>query len=103
MWIWSITFLIFIVGGQTYANSAPAIITEMKLGDSVAAGYSLAIFALGGLIMGFAFGKITNISKNMTLSVGRILLSISFLFRVFVQNSFFCYLVAFICRLSFSM
>ena len=78
MWIWSITFLIFIVGGQTYANSAPAIITEMKLGDSVAVGYSLAIFALGRLIMGFTFGKIANILKNMTLSVGCILLSISF-------------------------
>lgn len=102
MWVWAIAFLIFMVGGQTYANSASSIITEMNLGDSVAAGYSLAIFAFGGLLMGFIFGKVSKFFGKMTLSFGCVLLSISFLFIVFAPNIVVSYIGAFICGLAFS-
>lgn len=103
MWVWGIAFLIFMVGSQTYANSASSIITEMKLGDSVAAGYSLAIFAFGGLLMGFGFGKVAKIFKTMTLTFGCVLLTISFVLIVFASNLALSYIGAFVCGLAFSI
>ncbi len=103
MWVWCIGFFILMIVGQTYANTASQIIEKMKFGDSVAAGYSLAIFALGGLIMGFAFGKIASIFGKMTLSFGAILMGISYLTIVFATNLLLSYLGAFIFGLGLSI
>ncbi|WP_317855247.1 MFS transporter [Chakrabartyella piscis] len=103
MWIWVVAILIYLTGGQTYANSASAIITEMNLGDSVAAGYSLAIFAVGGLLMGIAYGKVAKIFGKMTLSAGCVLMSCGYLLIVFANGLAMSYLGAFFCGLSISM
>ncbi len=103
MWVWSIAFLVFMAGGQTYANSASSIITELNLGDSVAAGYSLAIFAAGGFCMGLVFGKFSAFFKNMTLTAGCVMVTISYVMMVFAGNLFLSYLGAFIFGLALSV
>ena len=103
MWIWTIAFMVVMIGGQTYANSASALITELGLGNSVAAGYSLAIFAVGGLLMGFGFGKFAQIFKNMTLTAGCVLMAISFAIIVFAPNLAVSYIGAFITGSCFSI
>ncbi|MCU6762066.1 Antiseptic resistance protein [uncultured Roseburia sp.] len=103
MWVWCIAFFVYMIAGQTYSNSASSIITELKLGGSAAAGYSLALFALGGLIMGFIFGKILSACKRMTLTVGCFLLAASYLIMTFAPNLALSYVGAFVCGLAFSI
>lgn len=103
MWVWCIAFFVYMIAGQTYSNSASSIITELNLGGSAAAGYSLALFAVGGLIMGFIFGKILSACKRMTLTVGCILLAISYLIMTFAPNLALSYVGAFVCGLAFSI
>lgn len=103
MWVWCAAFFIYMSGAQTYANFTSSIITERGLGGSVAAGYSLACFAFGGFIMGFIFGKIADICKKLTLTVGCVVLSASFLIMTFASNLPTSYVGAFICGLAFSI
>lgn len=103
MWIWVIAFFIFMIAGQTYSNFASSIITEKSLGSSVAAGYSLSLFALGGFIMGFVFSKVAKVCKRMTLSVGCVLLAVSYLIMTFAGNLALSYVGALICGLAFSI
>lgn len=103
MWVWVIAFFVYMVAGQSYSNSASTIITELNLGGSAAAGYSLAIFAVGGLIMGFVFGRIAKACKRMTLTVGCVILAGAYLIMAFAQNLAISYLGAFICGLAFSI
>ncbi|MCI8991596.1 MAG: MFS transporter [Eubacterium sp.] len=103
MWVWCIAFFIYMIAGQTYSNSASSIITELNLGGSAAAGYSLALFALGGLIMGFIFGKILSACKRLTLTVGCLLLAVSYLIMTYAPNLALSYVGAFVCGLAFSI
>ncbi len=103
MWIWVVAFLVFMVGCQTYANSASSIITEMGLGSSAEAGYSLAIFAVGGLIMGFIFGKVAEILKSATLSVACIVMACAFAIIIFASNLILSYVGAFLVGFSLSV
>lgn len=103
MWVWCIAFFVYMIAGQTYSNTASSIITELNLGGSAAAGYSLALFALGGLIMGFVFGKVLGACKRMTLTVGCLLLAVSYLIMTFAPNLALSYVGAFVCGLAFSI
>ena len=103
MWVWCVVFFVYMSGAQTYANFASSLITERGLGDTAAAGYSLACFALGGFVMGFIFGKISDIFKKFTFTVGCVLLSVSFLIMVFAPNLSLSYIGAFMCGLAFSI
>ena len=103
MWVWCMAFFIFMIGGQTYANSASSIITEMGLGDSAAAGYSLAIFAMGGAAMGFVFGKFAAFFKSMTLSAGCVMGAVAYIIMIFAPNLALSYIGAFIFGLALSV
>lgn len=103
MWVWCISFFIFMIAGQSYSNFASSIITERNLGGSAEAGYSLALFALGGLIMGFVFGKIAKTCKKLTLTVGCVLLAISYIIMTLAPNLAASYVGAFVCGLAFSI
>lgn len=78
LWVWVIAFIIFMFAGQEYSNAASTLITEAGLGGSAAAGYSLALFAFGGFCMGFIFGKIAKVCGRFTLTVGCLLLALSY-------------------------
>ena len=99
MWIWTISFFVFMAGGQTYANSASAIITEMGLGNSVQAGYSLAIFAfIGAFLFGCALsicipslingaaGSVDNESSSMAVSIATCLQNIGMALCPYIVN-----------------
>ncbi len=103
MWVWAIAFLIFMVAGQTYSNFASTIITQMNFGGPAEAGYSLAFFAFGGFLMGFLFGNIQKIFGRMTLTVGGVVLAVSYLIMTFAPNLVVSYIGAFICGLAFSI
>ena len=103
MWVWVIAFFIYMIAGQTYSNFASSIITEKGLGSSAAAGYSLSIFALGGFIMGFIFAKVSKACKRLTLTVGCLLLAVSYLMMTFAPNLALSYAGALICGLAFSI
>ncbi|BAH05574.1 MFS transporter [Clostridium kluyveri] len=103
MWVWCVAFFVYMSGAQTYANFASSLITERGLGDTVAAGYSLACFALGGFVMGFIFGKVSDICKKLTLTAGCVLLSVSFLIMTYAPNLSMSYIGAFMCGLAFSI
>ncbi len=103
MWVWAIAFLIFMIAGQTYSNFASTIITQQGLGESAEAGYSLAFFAFGGFLMGFLFAKIQRLCGRMTLTVGGVVLAISYLIMTFAPNLVISYIGAFICGLAFSI
>lgn len=103
MWVWVFAFFLFMIAGQTYSNTASSIITEMELGGSTAAGYSLAMFAFGGFVMGFLFGRAAKILKSYTLSAGCLMLACSYLMMIFASNLLLAYLGAFVCGLAFSV
>ena len=103
MWVWVIAFFIFTLSGQTYSNFASSIITEKGLGSSAAAGYSLSIFALGGFIMGFAFAKVSKVCKRFTLTVGSMLLAVSYVVMTFASSLALSYVGALICGLAYSV
>ena len=103
MWVWVIAFFIYMIAGQTYSNFASSIITEKGLGSSAAAGYSLSLFALGGFIMGFVFAKVAKACKRMTLTVGCVLLAVSYLIMTFAPNLALSYVGALVCGLAFSI
>ncbi len=103
MWIWTLGLMIFMIGGQTYVNSASAIIEEFKLDDSIAAGYSLDIFALGGLLMGLFFGKVSQKFGKNTLLIGGGLMMLGVFVIALVPNLIVSYIGAFLCGASFSI
>ena len=86
LWVWVIAFIIFMFAGQEYSNAASTLITEAGLGGSAAAGYSLALFAFGGFCMGFIFGKIAKVCGRFTLTVGCLLLALSYVIMAFAAS-----------------
>ena len=103
MWIWVISYFIYMIAGQTYSNFASSIITEKGLGTSAAAGYSRALFAFGGFVCGFLFAKIAKACKRLTLTVGCVLLAISYVIMTFAPSLVVSYIGAFVCGLAFSI
>lgn len=103
LWVWVIAFIIFMFAGQEYSNAASTLITEAGLGGSAAAGYSLALFAFGGFCMGFIFGKIAKVCGRFTLTVGCLLLALSYVIMAFAASLPVSYLGAFVCGLAFSI
>lgn len=87
MWVWAISFLIFMLAGQEYSNACSTLIAEAGLGDAAAAGYSLALFAAGGVVCGFIFGALAKAFKRFTLTVGCFVLAISYLVMTFASQS----------------
>ena len=103
MWVWVIAFFIFTLSGQTYSNFASSIITEKGLGSSAAAGYSLSFFALGGFVMGFVFARLAKVCKRFTLTVGCLLLAVSYVVMTFATSLAISYVGALICGLAYSV
>ena len=103
MWVWAISFLIFMLAGQEYSNACSSLIAEAGLGDAAAAGYSLALFAAGGVVCGFIFGALAKVLKRFTLTVGCFVLAISYLIMTFANSLALALLGAFLCGIAFSI
>ncbi|ONI47879.1 hypothetical protein AN643_03800, partial [Candidatus Epulonipiscioides saccharophilum] len=70
IWVWILGAMIFMTGAQTYSNTASELIQELNLGNSIDAGYSLSFYAVGGLIIGLIFGKISQKLGKYTVLFG---------------------------------
>ena len=103
MWLWVIAFLIFMMAGQMYSNSCSSLITESGMGGAAEAGYSLALFAAGGAVCGFIFGALQKVFKRFTLTVGCVVLALSYVIMVFAVNLPMALLGAFVCGVAFSI
>lgn len=101
-WFWSIACLVFFIAAQAYSNALSFLINEKSLGTAAQAGSGLAFFALGGFIMGLIFGKIIGKIKKATMSVGFIILGISYLIIAFATGMPMIYLGSFISGLAVS-
>jgi MFS family permease len=59
---------------------------EHNIGDAGVAGWGTMIFAIGGFLMGLAYGKLNSAAKNITLSIGLFVGVISYLLVGFSGN-----------------
>lgn len=103
MWVWVFAFLIFMMAGQMYSNSCSAMITESGMGGAAEAGYSLALFAAGGVVCGFIFGALQKALKRFTLTFGCFVLALSYVIMVFAGSLPIAFLGAFVCGVAFSI
>lgn len=77
-----IIFSLIIFYFSLFYNAGPAnfslILAERKIGNSSTAGILSSLMLLGGVLMGFAFGKLSDRIEEKTIPVGHALLAIGF-------------------------
>jgi MFS family permease len=76
---WAVTLTIFFLGGMILAQFLALYLDAHKIGGPEAAGWGSMIFAIGGFLMGFLYGKLNSAARNVTLSIGLFLGVASFL------------------------
>ncbi|MEC4273449.1 MFS transporter [Adlercreutzia sp. R25] len=101
--LWFVVAVVFFMGGQVYSNVINVLITEFGFGGPAEAGISLAIFAFGGFFAGLLFGKIYEIARGLTLSIGLGVLAISYALMAFASGLPEIYLGSLLCGLAFSI
>ncbi|TEB17887.1 putative niacin/nicotinamide transporter NaiP [Pelotomaculum sp. FP] len=100
---WVITMFLFFISGQIFSVFISFFVASQGLGTPAQAGQTLMFFALGGFLMGLVFGKLTTSAKNLTLSIGLILLGISYLMMAYAPNIAVVYAGSLVCGLAFSI
>lgn len=100
---WIFTMFLFFISAQVLSVFISFFIAFQKLGTPAQAGQTLTFLAIGGFIMGLVFGKLMTATKNLTLSVGLILMGVSYLLCVSAPNIIMVYLGSFVCGLSLSI
>ncbi len=78
-WGWTITTLIFFIGAMTLANFVAFYMTDHQLGSAGQAGQATMIFAIGGVVMGFLYGRLVELVGHLALSIGLFLGTASFI------------------------
>ena len=100
---WVVTMFIFFISGQVYSVFLAFLVETQKLGTAAQSGLTLAFFAIGGFLMGLVFGKLSTLTKNITLSIGLVLLGISYLMMAYASNISMVYAGSVICGFAFSI
>lgn len=100
---WVVTMFIFFISGQVYSVFLAFLVETQKLGTAAQSGLTLAFFAIGGFLMGLVFGKLSTITKNLTLSIGLVLLGISYLMMAYASDINMVYAGSVICGFAFSI
>ena len=100
---WIVLMFIFFIGGTIFSNSVSFLVTQLGIGSTTEAGFTLTLYAFGGFVMGFIFGKINAVLKNITISFGFLMLSVSYLIMALSGNIMAVFAGAFICGLAFSI
>jgi MFS family permease len=83
---WALTLTIFFFGGMILAQFLALHMAEHNIGDAGVAGWGTMIFAIGGFLMGLAYGKLNSAAKNVTLSIGLFVGVIAYLLVGFSGN-----------------
>lgn len=102
-WIWAFTMFVLFIGAQVYSVYLAYIVQEKALGTSIQSGNAMAFFAIGGIICGILFGRLAEKARNLTLSVGLILIVISYAVIVLASGMVFIYLGAFLFGIGLSV
>jgi len=89
---WTVTMLIFFIGGMTLATYMAFLVTAHNLGTAAQAGQATMIFAIGGFLMGLVYGKLAQAAKNASLAVGLFLGVLAYLMIAFSPNILLVYL-----------
>ncbi len=83
---WTVTTLIFFIGAMTLANFLAFFVTDHQLGSAAQAGQATMVFAIGGVVTGFLYGKLVRLVGHLSLSVGLFLGTVSFLIIALSPN-----------------
>ena len=100
---WVITMFLFFISGQIFSVFISFFVASQGLGTPAQAGQTLMFFALGGFFMGLVFGKLTTAAKNLTLSIGLILLGVSYLMMAYAPSIAVVYAGSLVCGFAFSI
>ncbi|MGI6492003.1 MAG: MFS transporter [Peptococcaceae bacterium] len=100
---WIATMFLFFISGQVYSVFIAFLVESQKLGTAAQSGLTLAFFALGGFVMGIIFGKVATMARNLTLSLGLILLGISYVMMAYAPSINMVYAGSVVCGLAFSI
>ncbi|MGB9661303.1 MAG: MFS transporter [Moorellaceae bacterium] len=89
---WTITMLIYFIGGMILATYLAFLLTAHKLGTAAQAGQATMIFAIGGFLMGLIYGKLAQFARNASLAAGLFMGVIACLIIAFAPNILLVYL-----------
>lgn len=67
-WGWAITMFFTFLFGQIYSVYLSFLVAEKNIGTAAQAGTSLAFFCVGGILLGFLYGRLVVKTKMQTLS-----------------------------------
>lgn len=85
-WGWTVLMFFAFIAVMTFSAYLSFLMTEKAVGSSVFSGYSLALFALAGIVVGMVYGKMAVAVKNKMIAISLILMAISFLIMVVSNN-----------------
>lgn len=100
---WIVTMFLFFISAQVFSVFISFFIDSQKLGTPAQAGQTLTLLAIGGFVMGLVFGKLMTATKNLTLSIGLILMGLSYLISVYAPNINMVYVGSLVAGLSLSI
>jgi MFS family permease len=102
-WMWALTMFVLFIAAQVYSIYLAYIVPEKALGTSLESGNAMAFFAIGGFLLGIIFGKLAEIAKNLTLSVGLAGILVSYLLIAYAGSMAMIYAGAFIFGVALSI
>ena len=102
-WMWALTMFVLFIAAQVYSIYLAYIVPEKALGTSLESGNAMAFFAIGGFLLGIVFGKLAEIARNLTLSVGLAGILVSYLLIAYAGSMVMIYAGAFIFGVALSI
>ncbi|SHM27810.1 Predicted arabinose efflux permease, MFS family [Caldanaerovirga acetigignens] len=88
---WIFTMFAYFISGMILATYLAFLISEKNVGTAADAGQATMIFAIGGFLMGFVFGKLMQAAKNISLAIGFFMGVLSYLIIAYASNIFMVY------------
>ncbi|MCI8593659.1 MAG: MFS transporter [Oscillospiraceae bacterium] len=98
-----VMMLIYFIVGQVYSNSVSYVIMENGIGTAADTGIAITCFAIGGFVMGFFFSKVSAKARHITMAIGLLVGTASYILVAFSGNLIMLYIASFITGLGFSI
>ncbi len=103
MWVWMVVAFFVFCTGQVFSNANAFLLTEKGIGDSAASGTGMAFFCIGGILMGFLYGKMASALKRYTMGVGFLVMALSYVVMAVGPSIIFFYIGCLILGLGMSV
>lgn len=95
-WCWAITMFLTFIFGQIYSVYLSFIVAEKGIGTAADSGNSLAFFCIGGIILGFLYGKMVGRTKTFTMAVAFFGAAVAYLLIALAGNMALIHLGSFL-------